>query len=187
MIWRIVILIIIFLVIIPIPLKLELNFNILRLSGRVLVKAFKIFNLKVSVRFRGKYVYITSNNGRTKREKLSSKNYNVALVVEMVKQLYFRIVVAKIIFSSNIGYYNNSCVTAISSVSLDVLSKSVLSKIQHNKKSAHIFISNNAKYNQDCCNAKLEVDSKICLFDIGCSILWALWNLKGVKYEREQE
>lgn len=174
-------------VIIPIPIKVELNFNILRLSGKLFIKIFKIFNFKLSVRFRGAYVYITNKHGKTKREKLSSKNYDVAFVFELIKQLYFRLVFANINFTSQIGYFNSSMVTAISSASLDIISKSILSKIKHNKKSSHIFILNDAKYNQDCCSAKFETDCKICLFDVLYSLICVLWNLKGVKYEREQQ
>lgn len=182
MIWQIIVLIIVFLLIIPIAIKFRLEFNILNLSGVVKLQFFKIFNFKLRVRFRGQYVYITKNN-HSRREKLTSKNFNVAFVMQLVRQLYFRLVLANLHFSSNVGYYNDAMITAIGSGIFDITSKCLYSRILHNKKSAHIFILNEAKYNQDCLNFKIDGDFSISIFDILYSIVNTLWSLKGVKYE----
>ena len=182
MIWQIILLIIIFLLIIPIPIKFKLIFNVLRLSGAVQIRLFKFINFKLRVRFRGAYVYITRNN-KTRRERLSSKNYNVAFVMQLVRQLYFRIILQTLNFVSDVGYYNDAMVTAMSSSFVDIASKCIYARILHNKKSAHIFIQNEAKYNQDCLNLKIEGLVNISLFDVIYSFINTLWSLKGEKYE----
>jgi len=182
MIWQFILLILIFLLIIPIPIKFKLIFNVLRLSGAVHLKVFRFINFQVRVRFRGEYVYITTNH-KTRREKLSSKNFNVALVVQLIKNIYFRLILNTLNFVSNVGYYNDAMITALSSGVVDIVSKCLYSKILHNKKSAHIFISNEAKYNQDCLNIKVEGNIRISLFDILYSTINALLSLRGEKYE----
>ena len=54
----------------------------------------------------------------------------------------------------------------------------------HNKKSAHIFVLNEAKYNQDCLRAELEGQVSISLFDVIYSFISSVLSLKGDKYER---
>ncbi len=182
MIWQIVLLIIIFLLIIPISIKVKLSFNILRLSGSVSITLFNIINFKLRVSFRGQYVYITRKN-KTRREKLSSQNFNIALVIQLIRQLYFRTIINQLNFVSQSGYYNDAMITALESSIIDILSKSLYARILHNKKSAHIFIQNEAKYNQDCLNIKIETRVNISLFDIIYSVINSLWSLKGEKYE----
>lgn len=182
MIWQIILLIIIFLLIIPIPVKFKLIFNILRLSGELQINIIKFINYKVRVRFRGAYIYITSNK-KTRREKFTSKNFNIAFVIQLIRQLYFRVVLQSLNFISDVGYYNDAMVTAVGSGLLDIISKCVYAKILHNKKSAHIFILNEAKYNRDCLNVKIEGQIKISLFDVIYSLINTLWSLKGEKYE----
>ena len=182
MIWQIVLLIIIFLLIIPIPIKVDVKFNILRLSGNVEIALFKFIKNKLHVRFRGQYIYVTTNN-KTRREKLTSKNFNVAFVFQMIRQLYFRLILNSLIFVSEGGYYNDAMITAIGSGVIDIVSKCIYSRILHNKKSAHIFIQNEAKYNQDCLNFKIEARINISIFEVLYSIINSLWCLKGEKYE----
>ena len=182
MIWQLILLIIIFLLIIPIPIKFRLNFNILRLSGEVFIKVFFI-KYKVRVRFRGGYVYIIKNS-KARREKLSSKNYNVVFITQFARQLYFRLILQSLRFVSEEGYYNNAMITAIGSSVIDIISKCLYARILHNKKSAHIFIQNEAKYNQDCLNIKVESEIRISLFDLIYSLVNSYFILKGEKYER---
>ncbi|MBQ7797750.1 MAG: hypothetical protein IJ371_01350 [Clostridia bacterium] len=134
------------------------------------------------MRFRGSYVYITRKN-KTKREKLSSSNFNIAFVIQLIRQLYFRLILQTLNFVSDVGYYNNAMVTAMGSSVVDIVSKCLYTRILHNKKSAHIFISNEAKYNQDCLNIKIEGQINISLFDVIYSLINVLWSLKGAKYE----
>ena len=182
MIWQISLIILIFLLIIPIPIKFNILFNILKLSGEIQVDIFKFINYKIKVKFKGQYVYVTKKN-KTYREKLSAKNFNVAFVLQMIKQLYFRLVLDRLIFISENGYYNDAMVTALSTGVVDVVTKCVYAKILHNKKSAHILINNEAKYNKDCLNFKIEGKISISIFDILYSIINSLWRLKGEKYE----
>lgn len=182
MIWQIILLIIIFLVIIPIPIKFKLNFNILKLSGEFQLRFINFINYKIRVRFRGQYVYITRNE-KARREKLTSSNFNVMFVMQLVRQLYFRIVLNSLHFVSDVGYYNDAFVTAVGTGVVDIVSKSLYAKILHNKKSAHIFIFNEAKYNRDCLNLKIEGNLSISIFDIIYSIINSLWSIKGEKYE----
>lgn len=183
MIWQIILLIIIFLLIIPIPIKFKVVFNILRLSGAVEVAILKFINFKIRVRFRGAYVYITQNN-KTRREKLTAKNFNVVFVVQIIRQLYFRTILRDLKFVGDVGYYNDAMVTAMASSAIDIVAKCLSARILHNKKSAHIFISNDTKYNQDCLNLKIEGKVNISIFDVIYSIINTLWSLKGEKYER---
>ncbi len=183
MIWKIILLIIIFLLIVPIPIKLNLGFNILRLSGEVRIHLLKFVNFKVRVRFRGAYVYITRKN-KTRREKLTATNYNVAYVMQLIRQLYFRVELNSLTLLSEEGYYNDAMITALASGVIDIATKCAKGRILHNKKSAHIFVQNEAKYNQDCLNLKLECEVKISLFDILYSIINSLWSVKGDNYEK---
>ena len=183
MIWKIILLIIVFLLIIPIPIKIKLGFNVLRLSGAVNIKILKFIKYNVRVRFRGAYVYVTSKK-QTRREKLTSTNYNVAYIMQLMRQLYFRVVLNSLIFVSEEGYYNNAMITAIGSGMIDIITKCLKGRILHNKKSAHIFIQNQPKYNQDCLNLKFECEVKISLFDVIYSIINSLWSIKGDKYEK---
>ena len=182
---KIIVLVLIVVLIVPIPIKVQVSFNVLKISGEVVIKLFKFFEYKVRVRFRGKYIYVT-HKSKTKREKFTSKNFNVALMIEMIKNIYFRLVLTKLYFSSEAGYYNNAMTTAVGSSVIDIISKDVCCRILNNKKSAHIFVGNEPKYNEDCLNFKIEGDVKISIFDILYSFVNSLLSLKGVKYERNQ-
>ena len=183
MVWQLIFLVVIFLLIISLTIKFKIVFNILRLSGAVEIVLFKIIRFKLNVRFRGPYVYIAINN-KTRREKLSSKNFNIAFVVQLSRQIYFRTHLEQLKFNGDIGYYNNAMVTAMASSIIDIVGKCLGARILHNKKSAHIFVSNETKYNQDSLNLRLEGKINISIFDIIYSLINALWSLKGVSYER---
>lgn len=185
MFWELFILILITLIIIPVPIKIRLKFNLLKLSGEVSIKWLKIFGYKIRVRFRGKYIYIT-HKSKTRREKFTSKNFNVAFVMQLIKNIYFRLVLTKIYFASQTGYYNNAMTTAISSSLIDIVSKDMCCRILDNKKSAHIFVGNEPRYNEDCLNVKVEGDIKISVFDVLYSLVNSLLSLKGEKYERNK-
>lgn len=183
MIWQIILLIIIFLIIIPIPIKVKLKFNVLRLSGKAEVRIFKIFNYKIGVRFRGQYVFITTRKG-TKREKLSAKNFNIAFVVQYIRQIYFRIIIKSLNVGSEEGYANSAMATALMCSITDVLFKCISARIIHNKKYAHIFVSSDTKYNEDCLRMKLESQCYISIFDAVYSLINSYVSLKGEEYER---
>ncbi len=183
MIWQFLLLILVLLLIIPIPIKLKITFNILRLKGEVEGKIFW-FKIKLKFRLRGQYVYITTKKG-TKREKITNNNYNLAFVIEIFKQIYYRTHLTQLNFITDIGYYNNALITALSSSIVDILAKCISAKILHNKKSAHIYINNEPKYNEDRCKAHVEIRCFISLFDIIYSFVNTVFNLKGDKYEKQ--
>ena len=182
MICKFILLIIIFLLTIPISIKFKTKFNILRLSGAVQIQLLGFIKFNIRVRFRGQYVYITTNN-KTRREKLTSKNFNIAFVLQMIKQIYFRLILKTLTFTSEEGYYNDAMITALGSSIIDIASKCLYARILHNKKSAHIFIDNDTKYNQDCLSIKIDGHIYISLFDVIYSLINSLWSLKGEKYE----
>lgn len=185
MFWKLFVLILVVVIIVPIPIKVSVSFNILKLSGEVSIKLIKFLGYKIRVRFRGKYIYIT-HKSKTRREKFTNKNFNLALLMEVIKNVYLRLVLTKIYFASQTGYYNNAMVTAITSSLIDIVSKDVCCRILNNKKSAHIFVGNEPKYNEDCFSVKIEGDVKISIFDFLYSFINSLLSLKGVRYERSK-
>ena len=128
-------------------------------------------------------MYITRKN-KTSREKLTANNYNVAYVVQLVRQLYFRLELDFFSVLSQEGYYNDAMITALAGGTIGIINQCIKARILHNKKSAHIFVKNEAKYNQDCLNLKLECRAKISVFDILYSTINSLWSIKGDNYEK---
>ena len=57
-------------------------------------------------------------------------------------------------------------ITATTCGFIDVLSKCVLSKVKNNKKSAHIFVDVNPKYNEDIFNFRLVYEMRMSVVDI---------------------
>lgn len=185
MIWQIVLLIIIVTLIMPIPVNTKIAFNILKLSGEINIQVLRVFKYKRRVRFKNGYLYIT-RKGRTKREKISSKNFNIAYAIQFVRQVYFRLILKSLTFVGEEGYYNNAMISAMGAGTVDLISKCVFARIRHNKKSAHIVMRNEAKYNQDCLNFKIEGIITISIFDIIYSIVNSYLSLKGGNYERKK-
>lgn len=149
----------------PFLIKVDVKCNILKLKGGV---CFKFFNkIKFNIKFRVKngYVYIYFNN-KERKEKISKKNVNILFIVNFVKQFYFRQQWLDFKLTSNFGFVLDSCVTATSCGIIDLVSNSILSKIKNNKKSAHIFIDVEPKYNEDIFNIKIENITRISVFDI---------------------
>jgi hypothetical protein len=58
---------------------------------------------------------------------------------------------------------------------LDVLSKSFLGKLKNNKKSAHIFVDVNPKYNEDVFNVRLNTATRISVFDLIYSFFYTVF------------
>ena len=68
--------------------------------------------------------------------------------------------------TSNFGFVLDSMVTATTCGFVDVMSKCVLSKLKNNKKSAHIFVEVNPKYNEDIFNLRLNYEMRMSVVDI---------------------
>ncbi|HIU06321.1 MAG TPA: DUF2953 domain-containing protein [Candidatus Onthoplasma faecigallinarum] len=75
---------------------------------------------------------------------------------------------------SNFGCINDACVTAVVCGYIDVLGKSLLSKLKNNKKSSHIFIDVEPKYNEDIFNIRLYNTIRMSVFDILYAVIYSL-------------
>ena len=157
----------------PFLIKLDVRFNILKLKGLASIKIFNKIKLELKFRVKNGYIYIYINN-KERKEKLSSKNFNLIFVINLFKQMYFRQQWLNFTFKSNFGFVLDSCVTATGAGYLDVVSKSVLSKIKNNKKSAHIFVDVEPKYNQDICNLRIVNEMRMSVLDIIYSIVYTI-------------
>ena len=58
---------------------------------------------------------------------------------------------------------------------IDVLSKCVLSKVKNNKKSAHIFVEVNPKYNEDIFNIRLIYEMRMSAVDIIYTLFFTIF------------
>jgi hypothetical protein len=111
------------------------------------------------------YIYIYFNN-KERKEKIDKKNINIVFVLNLVNQLYFRHQLLNCNVTSNFGFVLDSMVTATTCGFIDVFSKSVLSKVKNNKKSAHIFVDVQPKYNEDIFNVRLNYEMRMSVVDI---------------------
>lgn len=159
-----IIFLIIFILIYPFLLKFEIKLNVLKLKGLLIIKLFNKIKFEIKFRIKNGYIYLYFNNKEIK-EKISNKNVNIKFVLNLIKQMYFRQQYISLGIFSNFGYVLDSCVTATGSGFIDVISKCVFSKIKNNKKSAHIFVEVEPKYNEDIFNLRLINETKMSLFD----------------------
>lgn len=149
----------------PFLVKLDLSINILRLKGKIKITIFNKIKLEFKFRVKNNYVYIYFKKKEFK-EKISASNKNVIFIFTLINQLYFRQQYLDLGLTSNFGYINNSCITAVSSGYIDVLTKCVFAKIKNNKKSAHIFVNIEPKYNEDVFNVRITNTFRISVLDI---------------------
>ena len=169
----------IFFTIYPFLMHFEIKINILRLKGVVNAKIF-FFKINFKFRIKNGYIYLYFNKKEIK-EKLTNKNINIRFILELVKQTYFRQQIEKLSVTSNFGYVLNSCTTAVTCGYIQVLSKCLLSKIKNNKKSAHIFIEVNPKYNEDIFNFKVQTRVRMSGFDMIYAFVYTIISL--IKYK----
>lgn len=165
----------------PFLVEFDIRLNVLKLKGRLKVKLFGIIKIEYKIRIKHGYIYINHKN-LERKEKISATNINLMFLLDLVRQLYFRQQLITLGIVSNFGYSNDSCNTAVGCGAIDVISKGVLSKIKNNKKSSHIFVSVEPKYNQDVCNFRLTTSVRNSLFDIIYSLLYAALNIRSKKY-----
>ena len=170
----------------PIKTKIVAKSNILNLSSQLSIEVFKLKILKLKIKFRGNYVYVTKGK-YTYKEKLTPSNINVVFAINFIKLIYFRLQLLELIEESEIGYMNNALGTSLMVAGTDIITKGILSRIKNNKKSSHIFIDNYAKYDQDCLNFKLEISSCINLLDVIYSFVSSKIKSKGERYERTKQ
>lgn len=186
--WRLIFLfvLIMFVAIINYPflLRMEIKFNVLKFKGVFCLILFNKIKITIKFRIKNGYVYIYYKN-KERKEKLSNQNVNVILFTQLIKQSYFRQQLLTLGLSSNFGYCLDSCVTATTSGFIDVISKCVLAKIKNNKKSAHIFVDVEPKYNEDIFNFRSVVACRVSLLDMIYTFVYAkiyTWS----EYERRK-
>ncbi|MBR6778788.1 MAG: hypothetical protein IKM43_01375 [Clostridia bacterium] len=169
----------------PFLLQFDVRFNILRLKGSVAIKIFNKFKFEFKIRIKNGYVYI-NHKKKIRKEKISNKNVKVLFILELIKQLYFREQVLQLNVVSNFGYVNNSATTAVTSGFIDVMCKSILSKIKNNKKLSHIFVSVEPKYNEDIFNIRIINTVRISVVDIIYTLIYTKINTWR-KYEKDRK
>lgn len=168
-------LLILMLIVFPFLISYEVKFNLLRLKGVFTLILFGKIKLQYKVRIKNGYIYIYHNR-KEKRYKLTDKTFNVVFFVNLIKQIYFRHQLCFFDLFSNFGYMNDACVSAVCVGYIDVIGKCVLSKVKNNKKSAHIFINVDAKYNQDICSLRVKSSVRVSVWDMLFSLVYTLLN-----------
>ena len=155
----------------PFLVKFDVRFNILKLKGIIKLTLFNKFSFELKIRIKHGYIYINHKN-RERKEKISNKNINIMFILKLLNNLYFREQMLSLNVISNFGYCNDSCVTATGVGFIDVLFKCLLAKIKNNKKSAHILVSVEPKYNEDICNLRVVNVVRISVFDIIFTLIY---------------
>ncbi len=169
----------------PFLVQFDVRFNILKLKGIICFKLFGKIKLELKFRIKHGCVYIYFKK-KEKKVKLTQKDFNFVFFINLFQQLYFRQHLVRLHVNANFGYMLNSCHTAIICGYIDVLSKMMLSKVKNNKKSAHILIDVEPKYNEDIFNVKFLSVARISVFDLIYTLVYTLINSWG-KYERKRK
>ena len=162
----------IFIIMFPFFIQFEIKINIIKLKGIIKFILFKKIKIEIKYRIKHGFLYIYYKN-KEKKEQISKTNVNLIFVYNMIKETYFRQQLVNLSFHSNFGYVNNSCVSAVGSGYIDVIIKSILSKIKNNKKKSHIFIDVNPKYNEDIFSVKICSSVSMSVFDLIYAFLYA--------------
>lgn len=168
-----IILIVLMLIVYPFLISVEIKFNLLRLKGVFTLVLFGKFKLQYKLRVKNGYLYIFHKR-KEKRYKITDKDFNVVFFLNLVKQLYFRHQLMVFDMFASFGYMNDACTSAVGAGYFDVLGKMFLSKVQNNKKSAHIFVNVEPKYNQDICSVRIKSAVRMSVFDIVFSLIYTL-------------
>ena len=184
--WYLFFVVFIFVVTIPLKFHTWFKFNILNMSGEIYVTIMGIKIIKLKVKIKNNYIYITKK-GITYKEKLTPSNIDVVFVLNLINALYFRCRLYSMAQTSEIGYVNNALTTALFTASTDILFKTIFGIIKNNKKSSHIFILNSAKYNEDCLILNLELNFSLNILDALYCLITTKIKSKGERFEREQE
>ncbi len=157
----------------PFLINIDVRFNILRLKGTIYITIFNKIKFEFNIRIKNGYVYINHKN-KLRKEKISNKNISIIFIFKLLNQMYFREQFLDFIVRSNFGCINDACVTAVVCGYIDVLGKSLLSKLKNNKKSSHIFIDVEPKYNEDIFNIRLYNTIRMSVFDILYAVIYSL-------------
>lgn len=170
----------------PFLIKFEFKFNVLKLKGRVVMKVSKFFKFDFRIRIKNGYIYINHKN-KLKKEKLSEQSFGFMFITNLLNQMYFREQFLNLSLTANFGYLLDARTTAVGTGYIDVISKAILSKFKNNKKSSHIFISVEPKYNQDIFNFRLNTDVRISIFDTFYSSIFAWYYVRRKENEKRNK
>lgn len=169
----------------PFLICYEVKFNLLKLKGAFNLILFGKIKIQYKLRIKNGYIYVYHNK-KESRYKLTDKSFNVIFFINLIKQLYFRHQLKSFDFLSNFGYLNDARVSAVATGYIQWFALMVLSKIKNNKKSAHIFVNIEPKYNQDVCSLRIKSGVYISLFDILYSLAYtAIYSWRN--YERQTD
>ena len=157
----------------PFLIKFEIKLNALKLKGGISVKFFNKIKFEFKFRVKNGYIYLYFNN-KERKEKIDKKNINIVFVLNLINQLYFRHQLLNCNLTSNFGFVLDSMITATTCGFVDVLSKCILSKVKNNKKSAHIFVEVNPKYNEDISNLRLVYEMRMSVVDIIYTLVFTI-------------
>lgn len=171
---------------VPINVRTSFKINVLKMAGEVCIKILGITFLKLKVKIKHNFVYITKK-GITYKEKLTPSNINIVFLMNFISQMYFRIKLNMLSEEGECGVKENAFTTSMLCVTIDMLFKGVFAKIKNNKKASHIFLNNGAKYNEDCLNFKFELDFNVNIIDILYTLILSKIRSKGEKYERIEQ
>ncbi len=180
------------LIVYPFLISVEVKFNALKLKGVFTLILFGKFKIQFKLRVKNGYVYIYHKR-KELRYKLTDQSFKVIFFLNFVKQLYFRHQLILFDLASNFGYSNNACVSAVGAGYIQVFSKAILAKIKNNKKSAHIFVNVEPKYNQDICSIRIKSSVRLSVFDILYSLAytlvysWRSYEKSRSKFKQRQE
>ncbi len=155
----------------PFLIKFDVKFNILKLKGSIVIKIFNKIKIEFKVRIKHGYIYI-NHKAKERKEKISNKNKKLMFVLSLINQLYFREQFLTFDFISNFGYNLDARITAVACGYIDVVIKSVLTKLKNNKKSSHIFVSVEPQYNKDIFNLRVTNTIRVSIFDIVYSLIY---------------
>ena len=157
----------------PFLIKFEVKFNALKLKGGISIKFFNKIKLEFKFRVKNGYLYIYFNN-KERKEKLDKKNINIVFIFNLINQLYFRHQLLNCNLISNFGFVLDSMITATTCGLIDVFSKGVFAKVKNNKKTAHIFVEVNPKYNEDIFNIRIIYEMRMSVIDILYTIAFTI-------------
>lgn len=168
----------------PFLVKFDIRFNILKLKGTIIFKIFNKIKFEFKIRIKHGYVYINHKN-KERKEKLSKKNINIIYILELINQIYFREQFLNLFLKSNFGYVLDSCATAVGAGTIDVLGKCLFMKIKNNKKTAHIFVDVEPKYNEDIFNVRIMNEVRISIFDLIYTLVYTQINVWKKKIKEQ--
>ena len=157
----------------PFLIKIEIKCNILKLKGGISLKFFNKIKFEFKFRVKNGYIYIYFNN-KERKEKIDKKNINIVFISNLANQLYFRHQLLNCNLTSNFGFVLNSMVTATTCGLIDVFAKAIFAKVKNNKKSAHIFVDVNPKYNEDIFNIRLNYEMRMSMVDIIYTFIYTI-------------